>query len=306
MSAHCISGCPPAITADGTTDGIVTSPPELKLLKWDCDSECKYRCMIDVQQGAPPVKYYGKWPFTRVLGFQEFASSSFSMLNLLANLFGLLTFLRLVDFKLPRKPVGDKGPHYEYAGLFAIYGVFAVNAWFWSAAFHARDVKYTEGWDYSSAIALLGLSLLVCLIRTNSLRVEATRVMVGAPIIAFCTTHILYMNLYTFDYGWNLLVCTTMGVATLLLWTAWALWSNHPASWKVLVVAAGTALSLLLELFDFPPVAGLVDAHALWHAATVPLTLLWWSFLRSDAKSRTQALVAAGKKTRKVESKKSQ
>jgi hypothetical protein len=30
---------------------------------------------------------------------------------------------------------------------------------------------------------------------------------------------------------------------------------------------------------------GLVDAHALWHAATVPLTYLFYSFILADAKS---------------------
>lgn len=33
------------------------------------------------------------------------------------------------------------------------------------------------------------------------MRVEATRVMVSAPLLAFMTTHILYLNNYKFDYG---------------------------------------------------------------------------------------------------------
>lgn len=67
-----------------------------------------------------------------------------------------------------------------------------------------RDVKFTESLDYSSAIALLGYSLILAIIRTGNLRVEAARVMVSAPIIAFISTHILYLNLYTFDYGKHL------------------------------------------------------------------------------------------------------
>ncbi|GJP53709.1 hypothetical protein CLOM_g12861, partial [Closterium sp. NIES-68] len=179
------------------------------------------------------------------------------------------------------------------------------NSWLWSAIFHARDVSVTEVGDYSSAIALIGMSLLVCIIRISSLREEATRVMVSAPVIAFTTTHIFFLNFYDFDYDWNITVCTVMGVAQLLLWTIWAISTRHPSAWKVLLVAGGTALSLLLELYDFPPILGLFDAHSLWHAATVPFTLVWWSFLCDDAKYRTQVLLAM-KRPSRGESKKVQ
>lgn len=62
-------------------------------------------------------------------------------------------------------------------------------------------MTFTEMLDYSSAIALIGYSLMLAIIRTGNLRSEAARVMVAAPIIAFITTHILYLNLYKFDYG---------------------------------------------------------------------------------------------------------
>ena len=32
--------------------------------------------------GWPTVKYFGKWPFTRVLGMQEPASVAFSLMNM--------------------------------------------------------------------------------------------------------------------------------------------------------------------------------------------------------------------------------
>ena len=38
-----------------------------------------------------------------------------------------------------------------------------------------------------------------------------------------------------------------------------------------------------LEFFDFPPIAGVLDAHALWHAATVGIVPLWYKFFREDA-----------------------
>jgi hypothetical protein len=71
-----------------------------------------------------------------------------------------------------------------------------------SFLFH-RDVDLTEKLDYSSAVALLGYSLILALLRTFNVKDEATRVMFSAPILAFVTTHILYLNFYDLDYGKN-------------------------------------------------------------------------------------------------------
>lgn len=59
----------------------------------------------------------------------------------------------------------------------------------------------TERLDYFSAIALLGYSLILAILRSFNVRLEAARVMVSAPLIAFVTTHILYLNNYKMDYG---------------------------------------------------------------------------------------------------------
>ena len=55
--------------------------------------------------------------------------------------------------------------------------------------------------DYSFAIAVLGFSLIVSILRTFDVRVEAARVMVSAPVLALVTTHVLYINFYKLDYG---------------------------------------------------------------------------------------------------------
>lgn len=71
----------------------------------------------------------------------------------------------------------------------------------WCCEIFCRDVDLTERLDHSSAVALLGFSLILAILRTFNVRDEAARVMVASPIIAFVTTHILYLNLYQFDYG---------------------------------------------------------------------------------------------------------
>ena len=66
---------------------------------------------------------------------------------------------------------------------------------------NCRDVELTEKLDYSSAVALIGFSLIVSILRAFNVRDEAARVMIAAPLIAFVITHILYLNFYKLDYG---------------------------------------------------------------------------------------------------------
>ncbi|KAH9678016.1 hypothetical protein KPL71_025552 [Citrus sinensis] len=75
-----------------------------------------------------------------------------------------------------------------------------------------------------------------------------------------------------------------MGVAQLLIWAIWAGVTRHPSRWKLWLVVVGEGLAMLLQIYDFPPYRGFVDAHALYHAANIPLTYLWWSFIRDDTR----------------------
>ncbi|KAG2294719.1 hypothetical protein Bca52824_041388 [Brassica carinata] len=95
-----------------------------------------------------------------------------------------------------------------------------------------KDVDIIKRLDYSSAIAVLGFSLIISILRTFDVRVEAARVMVSAPVLALVTTHVLSM-LFT---GWNIIACVAMGVAQLFLWARWAAVSRHPSIWKLWVV----------------------------------------------------------------------
>lgn len=91
--------------------------------------------------------------------------------------------------------------------------------------------------------------------------------------------------------GLNMKVCLAMGVAQLLIWAIWAGVTRHPSRWKLWLVVVGEGLAMLLQIYDFPPYRGFVDAHALYHAANIPLTYLWWSFIRDDSEFRTTALL---------------
>ncbi|OMO97933.1 Per1-like protein [Corchorus olitorius] len=265
-----------------------------KWKQWDCQSDCRYHCMLAREEqreklGDKPVKYHGKWPFRRVYGIQEPVAVAFSALSLAMQFHGWISFFILLNYKLPLR--SDKRTYYEYTGLWHIYGILAMNFWLWSAVFHSRDVELTEKLDYSSAVAYIGFGLILAIIRAFDVRDEASRVMVAAPLIAFVTTHILYLNFYKLDFGLNMKVCMAMGVTQLLIWGIWAGVTSHPSRWKVWLFVLGGSLALLLQIYDFPPYRGFVDAHAVWHAASIPLTYLSWSFVRDDAEFRTSALL---------------
>ncbi|XP_022888318.1 post-GPI attachment to proteins factor 3-like isoform X1 [Olea europaea var. sylvestris] len=269
-------------------------PLYMRWKQWDCRSDCRYECMLSREEerrklGNKPTKYHGRWPLRRIYGIQEPVSVALSALNLAVQFHGWVSFFILVNYKLPFRP--NKSTFYEYTGMWHLYAIFAMNTWFWSAVFHSQDVELTEKLDYSSGVALLGYSLILATIRAFNVRLEAARVMVAAPIIAFTTTHILYLNFYQFDYGLNMIVCTIMGALQLILWAVWAGVTRHPSCFKLWVVVSGGAASMLLDIYDFPPYWGLVDAHVLSLATTIPLTYLWWSFARDDSEFRTSMLI---------------
>ena len=58
-------------------------PLSLRLLGWNCDADCKYRCAHTMQamraaEGLKPAKYFGKWSFARVWG-RGLHSSTFEL-----------------------------------------------------------------------------------------------------------------------------------------------------------------------------------------------------------------------------------
>ena len=67
---------------------------------------------------------------------QEPVSVALATLNLAMQFHGWVSFLILLYYKLPLRP--DKKTFYEYTGLWHIYGILAMNAWFWNAVFHSR------------------------------------------------------------------------------------------------------------------------------------------------------------------------
>jgi len=246
------------------------------VIGWGCMDDCRYKCMWDTvaemqaRHGQVP-QFHGKWPFIRILGIQEPASTLFSVLNLLSNLYMLTWFIKTVPSTTPMYLV------------WVLYSVTAVNAWFWSTIFHSRDTTFTEMMDYFCAFSTVLFSLLAFFLRL--LGTDNTRTLVVCSLTAaFFSHHIYHMAFVHFDYGYNMRVNVCVGAVNCLCWLAWfySHSSDGPHVRKGVGAVAVLTGSVALELLDFPPLLWSIDSHALWHLATAPLPLLWYQFAAGD------------------------
>jgi len=109
--------------------------------------------------------------------------------------------------------------------------------------------------------------------------------------------HISYLTLLPrFDYTYNMAFNLILGLTHNALWLIYSLpislirrFPSQPKSYRPPFVINAAVFVVLttgataLELFDFPPWANIIDAHALWHLSTAPIALFWYDFLVEDA-----------------------
>ena len=117
--------------------------------------------------------------------------------------------------------------------------------------------------------------------------------------LAVYAGHVTYLSILPrFDYTYNMGFNLALGLAHNVLWSLYALPSSRsllprfpfrPKDYrpafvnKAFVFVLLTTAATALELFDFPPWMDIIDAHALWHLSTVPITKFWYDFLVEDA-----------------------
>lgn len=227
-----------------------------------------------MEAGEPVVQFHGKWPFTRILGMQEPCSVIFSLANLYAHLHGLGRLRKLLPRSYPLRP------YYETLALVGI------TAWTLSAIFHTRDFPVTEQADYFGAGASVLYGLYVAAVRIFRLDgaypAWKPRVLKWWTrlCIALYVCHVGYLKGVRWDYGYNMAANVVVGIAQNVLWS-WFSWTSYRRTgrlWTVLpgVVVAWVVVAMSLELLDFPPIAGALDAHSLWHLGTVGPTVLMY------------------------------
>jgi len=250
----------------------------LRLLLWNCDSNCKYKCMMSITEKRIKNKnkilqYYGKWPFKRYLGMQEPASVLFSFLNLFGVLFGWRRYMMSIPAS------------YDFYKL--IHFQTTVNSIVWLSAtiYHTRDYKWTELFDYLGATAAITVSMFNCIARfigkVNNKWVYGS----ACGLFLFFCGH-SYKLVKKINYGYNMKVMLTLAFLNVLLWLLWCYkhYKRRRYVWKCSFLMLLTAFLGVLEVFDFPPLFSIFDGHSLWHLGTVPIAYYWYSFLIDDAK----------------------
>ncbi|KIN04548.1 hypothetical protein OIDMADRAFT_191664 [Oidiodendron maius Zn] len=256
-----------------------------RLLLWDCPAECDYTCqhIITTQRVAddiPIVQFHGKWPFYRFLGMQEPFSVLFSLLNFLAHRNGLAKVRAAIPESYPLRP------------YYVLLSYFGMASWVFSMIFHTRDFQLTEELDYLAAGASVLYSLYYTPIRIFRLDQggKKTKSVLKAwtiLCIGLYAGHVIYLKGFAWDYTYNMAANVAVGIIQNIMWS-WFSWEKYRTSgrtwttWPGLTVA-WIMLAMSLELLDFPPWLGCLDAHSLWHLGTVAPTVLWYNFLLKDA-----------------------
>lgn len=288
----CVKVC---VEANCEVDDPTPIPFRHRLLLWDCPSECDYACQHivtdkrlarDPPYRSPVLQFHGKWPFHRFLGMQEPFSVLFSLLNYLAHAWGMSTL---------RQRIPETYPLRKY---YIIFGYFGLNSWFWSMVFHTRDFPFTEKMDYFGAGASVMYGLYYTPIRIwrwdrpDKPTLQSVRRAWTVLCLALYACHVAYLTLWTWDYTYNMAANVAVGVVHNLLWSwfsidryrslkrTWAAWPGLIVAWIIMAMS--------LELLDFPPWKGMVDAHSLWHLGTVLPTVGWYAFLIKDAEEDLQ------------------
>ncbi|KAK3592986.1 hypothetical protein CHS0354_023211 [Potamilus streckersoni] len=252
-----------------------TDRSSLQLVKWNCQEECYYQCMWTAveafqKDGTPIPQFFGKWPFIRLFGIQEPASTCFSILNGLSH----LMIFRYRSFVRSTTPL-----YYVWHGLALLAG----HAWFWSTIFHSKDTPFTERMDYFCAFSIILYNVFILCCRVFGTDKWWKPLCLGLLLLIVFVQHIFYMAWIKFDYGYNMKVNVVIGLINLLGWVAWCFCNRDKTYiWKCGVSVLSINLLLTLELLDFPPLWWIFDAHSLWHAGTAPLALLWYSFVIDD------------------------
>ena len=251
---------------------------------WNCDDDCSYECVQSItsersSQGYGPLKYHGHWPFLRLFGLEEPASTVFSLLN---------SVPYIISFGSTFTANQGRNQHSFMDSWLTLFYMISINTWFASAFFHSRKTEFASFYDYTSALLFLGYSLWLAVRRIMG--VKATFFKVGSIFSTFLVLYLfqvsrMHAGLVSFDQHMSLSI--TIAVCNVVIWLSWLLFSSEGKGkgnyrYLCLICQLWFSLAALLELFDFPAIWGLYDAHSLWHAATIPLGFLWAYFWKLD------------------------
>ena len=247
-----------------------------------CSEDCEYKCMMNItyskrKGNIPVVKYYGHWPFVRIFGFQEPASALFSAMNCLPHIYNTL-FRRYRFWK----------PQYPMSNFIILHSIISVFTWAASTLYHYHRTELSERVDLCSAFLFISFSTWMAMYNLISLQDRHFIFQISSAIFYFTLVLFQIFRIWnrtcTFTEHVHLSIFLVICHST--LWMLWAFLSDAPWSLKkhcitlqICLLAAG-----LFEIFDFPPIYDILDAHAVWHAATIPIGFSWYNFWSEHSK----------------------
>lgn len=275
----CVSECSRSICDEDGYHKKERSPSYFEeMFEWQCTSECRYVCMWDLveafeRKGWNVPQFHGKWPFVRWWGLQEPVSMIASVIHLLVTIY---------MFRYFYKRVCSKSPMYW---IWVTYAVVLMNCWTWSALFHARDLPFNEIMDYISAFAaiLFGFFAIGYRVLLNS----PSRILFSICCLLYFLNHTLYRTLdENFDYAYNMKANIVLSIMTSIIIFAWTIreWKNLYHVRYALYYMINFMIAAIPEILDFPPILWLVDAHALWHILSIPVTYFLFMYGVEDCR----------------------
>eukprot|EP01040_Poterioochromonas_malhamensis_P007602 gene7602-8208_t len=261
------------------------------IISWLCDDRCHYNCMDMVtsqrllEKGAI-FKYYGHWPFIRWFGFEEPASALFSALNSLSH----LNWLYRVIFKSNNN---KSSSNMYMRPWLVLYASISVNAWIASTYFHTKKHDFSIFYDYSSALLVLvsGLLLIIRRIGGKTMPYWSQALIAGGLFTyTFYRIGVMFYKPQRISFQQHLHFCIGIAVITTILWIIWILYQyiavtgySFVTSLKyAIIVQIWFVIASMFEIFDFPPIYRTIDAHACWHALTIPLGFVFYRFWLLD------------------------
>lgn len=329
---NCVSSCSAVLCGESTSSGALVFTEDdfnrydslnafsRSLLQWTCPQDCHYRCQQlitdeTMEKNHIMYQFYGKWPFRRIFGIQEFFLAAFSMGNLLVNYENLKVIrhhqrrAQLASHPLSLQQMDWVGRIYSQ---FTFALVISIIGWLCSTTFHMRDNAMTETLDYfgANAILLANLNAITILLLQWYRSLRMTRICQSVCVAAYIFHVTRLLNHW--DYQYNMVFGLVVGIASSLLWMWHTFQTNTifrdnypvlnnliellPYETKVLTLAHNKIRSrlipwiplvcnlvvlggVLLEIFDWYPVGRLIDAHACWHLVTIFPNLIWYDWI---------------------------
>jgi len=275
----------------------------LQLPKWTCYEMCKYMCMHiitndRIQHGYPILKYYGHWPFIRYMGLEEPASTIFSMFNAIPHVIFITCTLFKIKISIPSLSLHSYSSNYFMKPWLVFYPITALISWISAVVFHSKKTDITSLIDYLAAFVFIFYAFWIAVRRLwgqNANYYLVTIIFIILNVLCYYRIYTMIKGSVSFDDHMKLSI--GLAIASVVLWNLWIFYiskleytsnsksygNKYHRKWLCLCCQMLFCLASLLEIFDFPPIYGIFDAHSLWHAATAPLAFMWYHFWYIDS-----------------------